>query len=170
MTVSDSDVKDSGTYRQAPEAQPVNAESVNLEHGSAYVIKADRAQLNQSAASTVYAQTVDLRESAAGWAESDFVRADLSAIGLARAETLAADQSLVLAARANTASLSNSQAGVLIGEQVEAHNARTLFLFARETNGPVQTMFDARGALLAGIAAGVAIAISLLIGGFGRRK
>lgn len=168
MTVDESDMSD--TNGQTPEAQPVNAESVLLDGGSAYVIKAERAQLNGSAASTVYAHTLDLRESAVGWAESELVRADLSAIGLARAETVVADQSLVLAARANTASLTNSQAGVLIGDHVEAHNARTLFLFARETNGAVQTLFDARGALLAGIAAGVAIALTLIIGGFGRRK
>jgi aspartyl aminopeptidase len=173
MTASENDMRDTGKddHRDStPEAEQVSGEAVTLTGGSAYVIKAERAQLNQSAASTVYAQTVDLRESAAGLAESDLVRTDLSAVGLARAEQVVADQSLVLAARSNTASLNHSLAGVLIGNEVQAENTRTLFLFAGETNGSVQTTFDTRGALLAGIAAGVALAVTLILGGVGRRK
>jgi hypothetical protein len=162
---------DSVDNRPGAEAQHVEAETVLLEGGSAYVIKAGKAEMKQSVASTVYAETVDVREGAIGWAESDLVRTDLGAVGAARAETLSADQSAVLAVRANNAVLNNTVGGVMVADRIEATNTRSFIVFGREINGSVYTLLDERGAALFGALAGVAIGLVLLLGGMlGRRN
>lgn len=152
------------------EAEHITAESVQLDGGSAYVIKAGHAHMNQSAASTVYAKTLDVREGAVGWAESDLVRGDLSAVGFARAETVVTDQSVVGVTRASNASIANSLTGVVVAERAEFRNSRAIVLLAREASGSLYTLLDTRGAAFFGLMTGVALGAMWLLGSVLGRK
>jgi hypothetical protein len=49
-------------------------------------------------------------------------------------------------------------------------DSSTFVLLAREVNGPVETVLDTRGAVAAGLVAGIAIGLVLFVGGLLTRR
>ena len=66
--------------------------------------------------------------------------------------------------------MADSRNGIVIAEHAELSNSRTVVLLSREVHGNVETVLDTRGAALAGIAAGLAVGLMLIIGGLLRRR
>ena len=62
--------------------------------------------------------------------------------------------------------------GITVAQQVSAGNIRAGLVIGREINGDIQTLIDARTALLSGIVGGIVAGLILLAGKllFGRTK
>ncbi|MCS6911263.1 MAG: hypothetical protein NZM11_11965, partial [Anaerolineales bacterium] len=68
------------------------------------------------------------------------------------------------------AALNNSLGGVVVADRLEVNNSRTVLLLAREFDGTVYTLLDARGAALFGLLAGAALGLVWLLGGMMSRR
>ena len=151
--------------------EQVQGDIVRLQQCGVQRLDAGQAQLVQSIAGRVEAEWVETQQTAAQIIEADTVRLRGSlALGV-RAETIAAEQVGALAIRAEQATLADSNAGILIGENVQAGNVRTFLFVGRQVDGQVNTTFDSRSAALLGLAVGAALGVLSLIGGLlGRRR
>lgn len=158
-------------------SQP-NADSVSEFESS------DQLVMDQSAAGVVHTRTAHISQSAVNTLNAEYVESHQSPIAVADAETLYVQQGAVLAARAEKVWVEQAGAAVLVGGTVEvkqggagvivantlnAANSRSLVTIAGTINGPVETVLDTRGALLAGLSAGVAIGLIFFLRSLGRR-
>jgi len=66
--------------------------------------------------------------------------------------------------------LEGSRAGVLAGGTVHSQDSSSIILLAGEVYGNVETVLDTRGALIAGMAAGMSAGVLLLLGTLLRRR
>jgi len=66
--------------------------------------------------------------------------------------------------------LDNSRAGLTLARRADLTDSNTFILLAREVNGPVETVLDTRGAVAAGLVAGIAIGLVLFVGGVLSRR
>jgi hypothetical protein len=60
---------------------------------------------------------------------------------------------------------SNAYLGVTVTDSAELNGSHSVVLLAREVHGNVETVLDTRGTMLAGLVAGVAVGVVLLVGG-----
>jgi hypothetical protein len=58
----------------------------------------------------------------------------------------------------------NCRSGVVITRSADMRGSSTLVLLAGQTNGPVETLLDTRGALLAGLIGGTVTGLVLFVG------
>lgn len=157
------------------ESEPVELSGRTIENVSGGIVRlqqsmvsqldAEQAQLVQSGAGRVEADWVELQQSGAQVIEGGTIRMRNGGALAIRAETIAAEQIGALAIRAGEITLSDSTAGVVIGDNVQAGNLNTFILVARQIDGQVNTVFDSRGAALLGLAVGATLGILSLIGG-----
>jgi hypothetical protein len=120
------------------------------------------------------AEQVALRLSAVGRVEAADLRVAQGAVGAARTEQLTVDQGAVGAVMADRAEISRSYARTIIARQVQldrgaarvviaadvnAQQSAVVFLVARRVAGDVRVLFDWRGALAFGAAAGLVVAV-----------
>ncbi len=146
-----SDIQTDAARERTPEA-----EVVDITQGGAEVVKAEVVHLRQGGAYTVHATHMTVEQGGVAWATCD---------------TLTVEQGGVGAAQTNVFRVKDGGVGVVVAQHAELTNARTLLLLSGDVHGNVETVLDTRGAALAGIAAGAAIGLMLIIGGLlGRRK
>ena len=142
------------------------------------LVQAELVRMHQSSAQTIQADDVELSQSAGLQVNSTNVKTHQSALGLVQAGDITMQSSAAIAARAETMSI-NGQAGVVVAGSVEFGNAyvgvaagreirgesiESVILLARNVNGNVSTVIDARGALIAGLVGGLFAGIMLLLG------
>ncbi len=60
-------------------------------------------------------------------------------------------------------SLAGSRTGLSVADRVNMENSSSVILLAREINGPVETVLDTRGALLAGLVSGIGVGLVLTV-------
>jgi hypothetical protein len=151
------------------EVQSVHAELVRMHQADAETVTADEVELHQSAAGTVKATLVHARQTAIATVHAENVSVEAGAVGFVRAEKASTNgYTAVLAA--GSADVQHSAVGYLAGRDVRAENVRTVVLLARNVQGNVTTTFDARGALIAGLVAGLFGGLMLLLGRFLLRR
>ena len=120
------------------------------------------------------AEQVEMRLSAVGRVESDSLTVAQGAVGAARVGTLTVEQGAVGAVMADRAEVSRGYARSIVARQVQldrgaarvvvaadvnAHQSAVMFLIARRVSGEVRVLFDWRGALAFGAAAGLFIGL-----------
>jgi hypothetical protein len=66
--------------------------------------------------------------------------------------------------------LANSRSALTVAGTADLRDSSTFVLLAREVNGPVETVLDTRGAVAAGLVAGIAIGLVLFLGGLLTRR
>jgi hypothetical protein len=66
--------------------------------------------------------------------------------------------------------LTNSRIGLTVAERADLQQSSTVVLLAREVHGPVETLLDTRGAVLAGLVAGATAGLLWLAGALLRRR
>jgi hypothetical protein len=66
--------------------------------------------------------------------------------------------------------LANSRSALTVAGTADLRDSSTFVLLAREVNGPVETVLDTRGAVAAGLVAGIAIGLVLFVGGLLTRR
>jgi hypothetical protein len=135
--------------------ETVEADEVYVHQGGVNRVFAGVVEMDTGGAVTIDAETVSLNESVGVVVRADVVEANESGIGVLVARDLR---------------LTNSRAGVTVADHADLHDSSTVVLLAREVNGPVEAMLDTRGAILAGLAAGVAVGLIWLAGGLIARR
>jgi hypothetical protein len=133
-------------------------------------IKADRVVLHSSAAKSIDAETVAMHSSAAQRVAADTIRMVQSQAFSAHTETLAVEQSNLGLLRAADATLADSNVFALVSDRVQAANVSTVWLIARQVEGEVKTVFNARSAMLFGAALGGVLGLFALVSGMLRRR
>ena len=117
---------------------------------------------------------VEMRLSSVGRVDASIVNVGIGAVGAARAETLSVDRGAVGAAMAGTVEVSRGYARSILARQVQmdraaarvviaadvhAKQSAVMFLVARRVSGEMRVLFDWRGALAFGAAAGLVIGL-----------
>jgi hypothetical protein len=83
---------------------------------------------------------------------------------MARGKVVSVENSAIGAAIGEDVLLAGSRSFLTAGDRVEMREAGTVVLLARNVDGPVTTTLDTRGALLAGLTAGIALGLVLFVG------
>ncbi|MCL4260404.1 MAG: hypothetical protein KJZ52_07240 [Anaerolineales bacterium] len=151
------------------DVQSVHAERVQMHQADAETITADEVELHQSAAGNVKATLVHARQSALGAVRAENVSVEQSAAGFVQAENVSTDSCVGVLAAGNV-EIQHGAVGYMTAHEVRAENVRTTLLLARNVQGDVTTILDARGALIAGLVGGLFGGLMLLLGRFLLRR
>ena len=165
--------------RKAAPPRPIEGVSTDLAVQDPLVIGASSGAVR--AAPTVVedgasfaADQVSLTRSAVGRVEGGEVKVEQGAVGVARVEHLAVDRGVVGAVLADKVEVSRGYARSILARQVQldrgaariiiaadvrAQQSAVMFLVARRVSGEMRVLFDWRGALAFGAAAGVVFAL-----------
>lgn len=159
---------------------------VNPQHSTVNQVNAPVVHADQVAVENIHAEDASLHLGLVGAVYAQRVTGRRVAVGVIETQTALLSETLALAAHADEMTLKgravvlsaenveaeNVYAGGVMAANVSAANIRTGILLGRNVHGPVETLLDTRGALLAGISAGVVTGLVLLVGKllFRRRK
>jgi hypothetical protein len=164
---------------------PEQSQVANLSQVTVEKVKAELVRMHQSSAREIQAEDVELNMSSAASINSARVSTTTSAIAALQSVEVTTQNSVVAAAQAERMSLSGvsgavlagsvelnqSHVGVLAGREVRGEQVKSVILLAGRVEGNVTTMMDTRGALIAGLVAGLFTGLMLLLGRmlFGRK-
>jgi len=154
-------------------------EEKSLQPGAENAVEGDLVQLNQSNISQVNAGKVEIKQSGAYRVDAEQVTAQQSGLGMIQASSVSVSQSGIGFVRSNetvleknstqvlvtqTATVNGGTAGLLVAREVHASPLRAFVVLAQKIDGQVETTLDTRGAILAGLIAGIAAGLVSLIG------
>ena len=113
----------------------------------------DELPMQQSAAGRVNAQRIQAQQSALGIAEATQLQTEQSAVGLATAMRADMNDSAAGAIVSEAVVAQDARAGVVVARDVRSNSVRSGVLIAGKVDGPVHTVLDTAGAVVAGLAA-----------------
>lgn len=148
----------------APDPEPVEADVVNLSGGPIESVEADVVRIRQGGANLIVAGEVEIQQGGAVQITADAVGAHQSGILVARGNVISVDSGGVGAVIGEDVLLAGSRSLLTVGGRVEIQEGSSVILLAREVKGSVHTVLDTTGAMLAGLTAGVAVGLVLLVG------
>ncbi len=149
---------------EQPPEETLSAEVINLSGGAIDTVEAELVRITQGGANRVVATEVDLRMSAALALEAATVGMHRSAAVLVRGEAVSAEDCGSAAIVADDLHFTGSRAGLVVAGRAQLDHSSTVVLLARQVDGPVEAVLDTRGALLAGLVAGVTVGMVLFAG------
>ncbi|MFQ5921681.1 MAG: hypothetical protein ACE5M4_02460 [Anaerolineales bacterium] len=152
------------------EDQRMDAETINLDGGTIDHVEADEVLITQGGARSISGNHVEMRQGGAWSVQGGKIEMRQSGAVGVRGEHISLLGAATGLALADTAEFEDSRIGLVVGREVQVSNSPSLILMAREAHGDVQTYLDTRGALLAGLAAGVTGGMFLLLGRLLRRR
>ena len=142
----------------------VNAQAIDMHQAAAQSISASDVNMEQSAAGALKATNVNAHQAALGAVEATQVLAEQSFIGAVQAEK-ASISGFTGSVAAGTAEVHYSVVGAVVGNEVHvADQTRIVLLVSKNVQGNVTTLMDTRGALIAGLLAGLFSGMMLLLG------
>jgi hypothetical protein len=147
-----------------------DGEVADLRGSVVETVEADEVRVYQGGVNRVFAGAVEMDTSGAATIDAETVSLHESVGVVVRADTIAVENSGTGVSMARDLRLANSRAVATIAEHADLHDSSTMVLLAREVNGRVETMLDTRGAVLAGLVAGVAAGLVWLAGGLIARR
>ena len=153
---------DDETVSSGPER--VEADVVNLTGGPIQSVEAEVVRIRQGGANQIVAGEVEIQQGGVVHVAADAVGAHQSGILVARGNVISVDSGGVGVAIGEDVLLAGSRALLTIGGRVEIQEGSSVVLLAREVHGPVHTVLDTSGAMLAGLTAGVAVGLVLFVG------
>jgi hypothetical protein len=118
----------------------------------------DRVGLNRSAVGRLEADEVRVEQGAVGAARVEHLSVDRGAVGAVMAGSAEVSRGYVRSILARQVQLDRGAARVIVAADVRANQSAVMFLVARRVSGEVRVLFDWRGALAFGAAAGVVFA------------
>jgi len=145
------------------EVANVHADSVQMHQSDADMIEAEEVKMKQSAAANVKAGKISMQQSALAYVDAEEVVAQESGLGFAQAGKLSVS-GYTGAVVAGSADVHHGLAGFVAGREVSVSESRTGILLARTVYGDVNTVLDTRGALIAGLTAGLFSGLMLMLG------
>jgi hypothetical protein len=141
----------------------VHGDSVRMHQSDADTVTAENVALEKSAAANVKAGKVSANNSGMAYVEAEEVLMQESGVGFAQAGKMSLS-GYTGAVVAGSAEVHNAMAGFVAGRDVQVNESRTGILLARTVHGDVNTVLDTRGALIAGLTAGLFSGLMLLLG------
>ena len=124
-----------------------------VEDGASF--DAEHVQLRQSAVGRVEATQVAVEQGAIGAARAEHLKVDRGAIGAALGEQVELSRGYARSILARQVQLDRAAARIVIAADVRTNQTAVMFLVARKVAGDVRVLFDWRGALAFGAAAGL---------------
>lgn len=122
-------------------------------------LAADRVGLYRGAVGRVVAGEVRVEQGAVGAARVEHLSVDRGAVGAVMASNAQVSRGYVRSILARQVQLDRGAARVIIAADVRAQQSAVMFLVARRVSGEMRVLFDWRGALAFGAAAGVVFAL-----------
>jgi hypothetical protein len=142
----------------------IKADYVYLEQSGAEKVVAGELEITQGGLGRVEAQQVIMRQAGAGIVESASVDIKNGGSLIVRSQDVLMRQSGSGAVFSDALTMHSSQAGVVVGQNVQGDLIKTSILLAGQVDGPVETTLDTPRALLAGLTAGVAMGLVCVVG------
>lgn len=133
------------------------ARPVVVEDGTS--LDAERVELHRSAVGRIEATHVGVTQGAIGAARAESVTVEQGAVGAALAGRVEVSRGYARSILARQVQLDRAMARVVIAADVRTNQSVVMFLVARKVAGDVRVLFDWRGALAFGAAAGLVIAL-----------
>lgn len=135
----------------------LDADIITLEGGTVDAVEAEGVQIIQGGVRTITASEVNLNSGSALSIDADQAVIRQSGVLVAQARQMGISDSTGFALLGNEMEIDKSRAGMVVASEVNLSNSSTVVLLARNVTGPVDTLFDTRGAIYAGLIAGVAM-------------
>ncbi|MEW6569287.1 MAG: hypothetical protein AB1449_14215 [Chloroflexota bacterium] len=154
----------------AEEPEALTADIVNVSGGAIQNVAAETVHIRQGGAKSISAESVALSRGGAGLVSANTVEIRQSAALTVRSDQTTVESGVAAAVVAQEFHSANSRVGLAIADRAELSDSPTLILLARQVDGEVNTVLDTRGALLAGLTAGLAVGLMLLAGNFVFRR
>lgn len=149
--------------QEAQLAKELDADIVNLSGGDIGTIEAEIVRIHQGGARRIVATDVGLRSGGAGVVTAESAGMQFSASMALRGDLVSMDRSAAGILMGERVALSNSASALTVAQNASLDGSSTVFLLAGNVEGPVKTVFDTRGSLLAGLTAGIAAALVLFV-------
>ncbi len=147
----------------------VTAEMVRMRQSNAETITSEDVELNISAAAVVNATTLSARQSLMGGVNAESAEITNSVVGGLRGGNVSV-QGLVGWVAAETVNVGNATVVVTAAREVRGEKVESLILLAGRVEGEVHTVVDTRGAVIAGLVAGLFAGLILLVGRIAFRR
>ena len=142
----------------------IEAETINLDGGVIDHVEADEILITQGGARSISGNHIEMRQGGAWNVQGGRIEMRQSGAVGVRGEQVSFLGAATGLSLSDTTELEDSRTGLVVGREVHVNNSPSLIFIARDAHGDVQTYLDARGALLAGLAAGVMGGVFLLLG------
>ncbi|MBN1264523.1 MAG: hypothetical protein JXA25_03460 [Anaerolineales bacterium] len=150
--------------------KPIEPEVIELAGGVIDSIEGETVRVQYGGANQITATDVEIYQGGALTVQSENMRLDRSTGLLLKSNTAISEGSNNAVVIGDQIQVNESRIGVAVTNQATISNSSTIFLFAREMHGSVETVFDRRSAAALGVAAGVVLGfLGLLSRRFGRR-
>lgn len=151
------------------DVESVQAELVRMHQANAGTVAAENVELNISAAGGVNAQTVSAKQAIIGGVNAEEAHVWDSMIGGVRGTVVNA-QGMIAAVAGESVTVEGARVGVTAAQEVRGGRVDTVVLLAGRVEGEVHTAFDTRGAIVAGMVAGLFTGLILLVGRIAFRR
>lgn len=145
------------------DVQNVRAELVRMHQADAEIVTAEEVEMQNSAAGSIKANTIGGNMILMGAVNAEEVFVENGGVGYAQAGKMSVS-GYTGAVVAGSAEVHHGMAGFVAGREVHVNESRMGILLARTVNGDVNTVLDTRGALIAGLTAGLFAGLMLLLG------
>jgi hypothetical protein len=159
-----------GTIGTDDQASESSEEMIDLRGTIVETVEADEVHIQQAGVNRVLAGVVEMDTGGAVTIDAETVSLSESVGVVVRADVLDANECSGGVLVARDMRLTNSRAGLIVADHADLQDSSTVVLLARQVNGPVETVLDTRGAILAGLVAGVAAGLVWLAGGLLARR
>jgi hypothetical protein len=136
---------------------PAVARPIVVEDGAS--LEADRVAIRLSAVGRVEGDQISVEQGAIGAARAERLSVERGAVGAVLANHVEVSQGFARSIVARQVQLDRAGARVVIAADVRADRSAVMFLVARRVSGEMRVLFDWRGALAFGAAAGVVLAV-----------
>ncbi len=158
------EMADKDVTTQAKDEKIVEAEAVQVNQSNISQVNAEKVEFQQGSAARVYADQVTVRQGGVGITQATSANVSQSGVGIVRASDVTLEKCSAQAVIAQTAIENGGTTGLLIAREVHANPIRAFVVLAQNIDGQVETTLDTRGAILAGVIAGIAAGLVGLVG------
>ncbi len=122
-------------------------------------LDADHVAMRLSAVGRVDGARVSVDRGAVGAVRAEHLSVDRGAVGAVLAERVEVSRGYARSILARQVQLDRGAARIVIAADVRAQQSAVMFLIARRVSGEMRVLFDWRGALAFGAAAGLVVAV-----------
>jgi hypothetical protein len=143
--------------RATPKPAEAAMSGAPIEEGTP--LSAERVEVRRRTVGRVEAENLTVTQGAVGAARVERLQLDRGAIGAAMAGEVELSRGYARSILARHVQLDRAAARVIIAADVRADQSAAMFLIARRVDGNVKVLFDWRGALAFGAAAGLLLGL-----------
>ena len=136
----------------------VHGEKINISDSSVHHVDAEQVNMNESSAQVVESNSISANESMIGQAHAETLSLTGGNVGLVytRDAVVSGNAGAVIA---QTTTLNECRTGFLVAREVHGGRIHSAVMLAGRVDGPIETVVDARKALIIGAVAGIVMGV-----------